>query len=206
MYCTEVLVTLLGLFGALTVFRGPGNCAPCPPSLRRWLLRAATRLNKPWYTTLTRGIREPWALGGSKFSIRPNFFPTSRKTNRKVLQGDDAACAICPNIGKFFLTFLILSKSSPAPCTPIALTQKLWQNTSYLQLGGLNNWFYVVVTIFAQHLNICSPKLREWRRPFPHLATRQATVTDGCLVLIVLLQLQIRRQLTLVTKRKIWHG
>jgi len=37
--------------------------------------------------------------------------------------------------------FLILPESSPAPRTPIVLTQKLWQNTYYLQLGGLNNWF-----------------------------------------------------------------
>jgi len=58
--------------------------------------------------------------------------------------------------------------------TPIALTQKLWRNTSYLQLSGLNKWFYVVITIFAQHLNICSPKLVEW----PHLATFQATVSS----------------------------
>jgi len=28
MYCTEVLVTLLGLFGALIVIRRTGNCAP----------------------------------------------------------------------------------------------------------------------------------------------------------------------------------
>jgi len=28
-------------------------------------------------------------------------------------------------------------------------------------LSGLNNWFYVVITIFAQHLNICSSKLVE---------------------------------------------
>jgi len=43
----------------------------------------------------------------------------------------------------------------------MALTLKLWQNTSYLQLGELINWFYVVITIFAQHLNICSPTLGE---------------------------------------------
>jgi len=54
----------------------------------------------------------------------------------------------------------------PLP-TPIALTQKLCRNTSYLQLSGLNNWFHVVITIFAQHLNICSPKLGEWRRHVP---------------------------------------
>jgi len=40
MYCTEVLVTLLGhfgapqSFGALIVIRRPGNCAPSPSSLR----------------------------------------------------------------------------------------------------------------------------------------------------------------------------
>jgi len=31
--------------------------------------------------------------------------------------------------------------------TPVALTQKLWQNTSYLQRSGLNNWFYMVIII-----------------------------------------------------------
>jgi len=57
--------------------------------------------------------------------------------------------------------FKILPQSSLLPCTPIALTQKLWQNTTYLQLSGLNNWFYAVIIIFAQHLSICSPKLGE---------------------------------------------
>jgi len=33
-----------------------------------------------------------------------------------------------------------------------------------------------------------------------------ATVTDGYVVLILLLQLQSRRQLRLATKRQIWHG
>jgi len=41
------------------------------------------------------------------------------------------------------------------------------QNSRYLQLGGLINWFYVVITIFAQHLNIRSPKLGEWRCLLP---------------------------------------
>jgi len=109
------------------------------------------------------------------------------------------------HIDKFFLNFLNHVQISP-PHRTTALTQKLWQNTSYLQLSALNNWFYVVITIFAQHLNICSPKLGEWRRLLPHLATRQTTVTDGCVVLNLLLQLQTRRQLTLTMKRQIWHG
>jgi len=31
-------------------------------------------------------------------------------------------------------------------------------------------------------------------------------MTDGCVVVILLLQLQTRRQLTLATKRQVWHG
>jgi len=29
-----------------------------------------------------------------------------------------------------------------------ALAQKLWQNTSYLQRGGINNWLCAVMTFF----------------------------------------------------------
>ena len=110
------------------------------------------------------------------------------------------------NNGKLFLNFLNLVRISAPLRTPIAITQKLWQNTSYLQLSGLNNWFYVIITIFAQHSNICGPKLVEWRCLLPHLATRQATVTDVCVALNLLLQLQTRRQPTLAMKRQIWHG
>jgi len=39
-----------------------------------------------------------------------------------------------------------------------ALTHKLRQNASYLQLGGMINWLYAVMTIFAQRFNICSSK------------------------------------------------
>jgi len=38
------------------------------------------------------------------------------------------------------------------------LKQKLRQNTSYLQLGGMNNRLYSTMTIFAQQFNICSFK------------------------------------------------
>jgi len=44
-----------------------------------------------------------------------------------------------------FFNFVLIS---PLLRTPIDLTQKLWQNTSYLHLSGLNYWFYVVITIF----------------------------------------------------------
>ena len=64
----------------------------------------------------------------------------------------------------------------------------------------------MVITIFVQHSNICSPKLGNDGAICPHLVTRQATVTDGCVVLNLLVQLQTRRQLTLTMKRQIWHG
>jgi len=86
---------------------------------------------------------------------------------------------------------------------PIALTQKLWQNTSYLQLGGLINWFYVVITIFAQHLNICSPKLGNDGAFAPAwLHVRQQLV----MILILLLQLETCRQLTQARRQDLAAG
>ena len=50
-----------------------GELCPLPTrSLRPWLLRTATPLNKPWYSAPTRGIREPLALGGKIFNS-PEF-------------------------------------------------------------------------------------------------------------------------------------
>jgi len=46
---------------------------------------------------------------------------------------------------------LNLAVSWPTPRTPIALKQKRWENTSYLQLGEMNNWF---CSTFAQYLNV----------------------------------------------------
>jgi len=46
-----------------------------------------------------------------------------------------------------------------------ALKQKLWQNTNYLQLGGINNWFYAIMTIFVQRFSICSSKFGETPSP-----------------------------------------
>jgi len=59
---------------------------------------------------------------------------------------------------------------TPTPLrTPITLTRKLWQNSCYLQLGRLNNWFYAAITIFAQQFSIYCPKLGEWRSFSPPL-------------------------------------
>jgi len=97
--------------------------------------------------------------------------------------------------------FFVLAESSPPLSTPMPLKLKLCQNISYLKLSGKNNCFHPVMTIFAQQLNICSPKLGN-QGPFqPHLAA----AIDGYVVLILLRQLQTRRQLTLVTKRHLWQ-
>jgi len=101
-------------FGALIVIRSPGNCAPCPSSLRPWLLCAATPLIKSWYTALTRGIRELWALGGVKFQFARIFAPLSGKTNRRILQDDGSVSETCPKIsGSFSWIFLILYEYPP---------------------------------------------------------------------------------------------
>ena len=103
---------------------------------------------------------------GESFQFARIFAPLWGKTNWKIFQEDGSVSETYPKIsGSFSWIFLILSESPPR--TPIASTQKLWQNTSYLQLSGLNNWFYVFTTLFAQHLNICSPKLVEWLRLLP---------------------------------------
>jgi len=46
-----------------------------------------------------------------------------------------------------------------------SLTQKLWQNTNYKQLGGMNNWLYAVITIFTQPFSICQMQTRRHLTP-----------------------------------------
>jgi len=48
---------------------------------------------------------------------------------------------------------------------PITLMQKLWQNTGYLQLSGLNNWFYVVIN-FCSTLEYLQSKISRMTAPF----------------------------------------
>jgi len=137
-----------------------------PPSLRPWFLarRAST---KPWYTALTAGIREPWASGGKNVQFAQIFAPLWGKQIGKFCREMVLLKQLAQASTSFSWNFLYLAPISPPLRTPIALTQKLCQNTSFLQLGGLIDWFYVVITIFAQHLNICSPKLGKWRCRLP---------------------------------------
>jgi len=74
----------------------------------------------------------------------------------------------------------------------------------YLQRGGLNN--LRGHNNFYSKFEYLQSKLGNDGAFRPLQAARQATVTDGCVSLILLLQLQTRRQLTLATQRQIWHG
>jgi len=169
MYCTEV-VTLLWLFGApqsfsaLIVIWRPDNCAPCPPLI-------TARSDAPQQIMVhTSNQRHTGTMGfrRGKIFISPEFL---RHFEEKRI---GEFCRAMVQFQKFAQKYREVSPEFFWSCpnlpplrTPIALTQKLWQNTSYLQLSGLNNWFYVVITIFALHLNMCSPKLVEWRRLSP---------------------------------------
>jgi len=46
-----------------------------------------------------------------------------------------------------------------------ALSQKVRQNTNYLQLGGMINRLYAVMTIFALRFSICSSKFESGTGP-----------------------------------------
>jgi len=78
MYCTEVLVTLLGLFGATLSFGARGIVPFAPRRYAHDYCAQRRASTKPWYTALTRGIRGSWASGGKIFSL-PEFCATLRK-------------------------------------------------------------------------------------------------------------------------------
>ena len=55
-----------------------------------------------------------------------------------------------------------------------AITQKLWQSTSFVQLGRMNNWLYAIMTIFAHGSKFAVQNLRDdcairpnWLRAWP---------------------------------------
>jgi len=53
-----------------------------------------------------------------------------------------------------------------------------------LQLGGMYNWLYAVMTIFTQRFYHCNSKFKREYGVICHpLVTRLATVTDGSVVL-----------------------
>ena len=73
MCCSEVLVTLLGLFGAPQSFDAWG-IVPLPPVVTPVITARSDvpQQNQSWYTALIRGMLEPWASGGEIFS-QPEF-------------------------------------------------------------------------------------------------------------------------------------
>jgi len=91
MYCTEVLVTLLELCGPPAVIRHPGNCAPLPPVVTPLVTARSDETQQIMVHSSTQRLTGTFGFRGAKFSILPNFRATVRKTNRKVLRGDDSA-------------------------------------------------------------------------------------------------------------------
>jgi len=75
-----------------------------------------------------------------------------------------------------------------------------------LQKCGINNWLFTQSWRLLLKAQFLQSKI--WRDGAfrSHLGTRLVTVTDGHVVLIIVLQMQTRRQLTPATKRQIWHG
>ena len=89
------------------------------------------------------------------------------KTNTKVLQGDDSK-QIAQTYGVILPEFfsVLLESAQPASCAYGSYVET-WQNTSNTQLrGGMNNWFYAAMTIFAQQFIIFIPKLVGITAPF----------------------------------------
>ena len=86
-----------------------------------------------------------------------------------------------------------------------ALTQKLRQNTKYLELDGINNRLQAVMIKFVQCFNICSSKSERGTVPFlyPGYAPGNSVLWLCHFVLILLLQVQIRRHITSATKTQI---
>ena len=100
------------------------------------------------YSALARGIREPLASGGGKIFNSPEFL---RHFEEKRIGESRRTMVLFQKIARkyrqVFPEFFQSCPNLPPLRTPVALTQKLWQNTSYLQRSGLNNWFYMVIII-----------------------------------------------------------
>ena len=103
--------------------------------------------------------------------------------------------------------YLVARRASRNHCCTqqSALTQKLWQNTKYLEDDGINNRLQAVMIKFVQCFNICSSQSERGTVPFvsPGHAPGNSVLWLCRFVLILLLQVQIRRQLTPATKTQI---
>jgi len=120
MYCTEILVTLLGLFGApqsfgdFIVIRLPGNCAPCSPSLRPWLLRASDAPQQIMVHSSNQRLKGTLGFKRGKIFNSPEFLRHSEEKRKAEFAGRWFCFRNLPkNNGKFFPNFLILSESPP---------------------------------------------------------------------------------------------
>jgi len=72
-------VTLLVLFVALIVILRPGNRAPYPPIVTPLVTARSAAPQQIMVHSSNQRHTGSWALGGTKFSIRPNFCAILRK-------------------------------------------------------------------------------------------------------------------------------
>ena len=127
MYCTEVLLTLLQLFGPVIVNWRPGNRAPWPPSLRRWLLRGDAPQQIMVHSSNQRHTGTLGFRRGKIFNT-PEVLRHFEET--RIGEFCRAVVLFQKLAQKYREVFPEFFKSCPNLRTPIALTQKLWQNTS----------------------------------------------------------------------------
>jgi len=74
--------------------------------------------------------------------------------------------------------YVVARRISINNCTQqSALTQKHRQNINYLQLGGIINWLYAVMTVFAQRFNISSS---EFERSTARIASLPGYAPGNC--------------------------
>ena len=120
MYCTEVVVTLLELFGAPrghsapSLWFGARGIVPLTPVVTPLSTVRSDAPQQIMVHSSNQRHTGTLSLSGAKFSIRRNFAPLWGKTNRRILQGDGFVSETWPKIpGSFSCNFLILSESPP---------------------------------------------------------------------------------------------
>ena len=157
-------------FGALIVTRRQGNCAPFAP-IGTPLVTART--DAPQQTivlSLRQRLTRTFVFKGGKILISPAILRHCEENEQESFSGRWFCLSNFPNAQRYREVFpefyKILLESFPPHCTPIALTQKLWQNTTYPQLDGLNNWFNAFTIIVGSTIKYLQSKIRGMTAPF----------------------------------------
>ena len=130
MYCTEVLVTLLGLFGAPQSFDAWG-IVPLPPVVTPMITARSDAPQQIMVHSSNQRHTGTLGLRRGKIFNSPEFL---RHFEEKRIGEFCRAMVLFQKLAQkyreAFAEFFQSSPNLPPLRTPIALTQKLWQNTS----------------------------------------------------------------------------